>query len=171
MGAILELYQRLQHLLLIVLCVFLLAGSGQLMMLRTVPANAGFWNLSHVWLGLLCSVVALTFFITNITGGGWRQHFPVLAGNWHPLWHDCRNLFKGNIPAAGGVGLFSLIEGLTMVSLLALCFSGCMWFVMQGSRAALFWRDWHQSLVYVFVAFLILHVVCALSHLLDLMRD
>ncbi|MDF0533163.1 cytochrome b/b6 domain-containing protein [Shewanella yunxiaonensis] len=171
MGSLLALYQRLQHLLLIVLCVVLLAGSGQLTLLRSLPAHAGFWNLTHVWLGLLASVVAFTFFISNLTGGSWRQYYGIVAGNWHPVWHDLCGLGKGRIPAAGGVGLFSLIEGLTMIALLAVCFSGCMWFFEQGSKDALFWRGWHHSLIYVFVTLLILHVLCALSHLLDLIRD
>ncbi|TCN88901.1 cytochrome b/b6 domain-containing protein [Shewanella fodinae] len=171
MNSLLALYQRLQHVLLMVLCIFLLAEGGQLVMLRALPANPGFWNLSHVWLGFVCCVVATTFFISNIIGGSWRQYFGVFVGNWQPLWHDLNGLRLGRIPAAGGVGLFSLVEGLTMVALLAVCFSGGMWFFEQGSNEALFWRSWHHSFVYLFITLLILHVVCALSHLLDLIRD
>ncbi|QVK24026.1 hypothetical protein KHX94_05240 [Shewanella dokdonensis] len=105
MKNLFALYQRLQHLLLALLCVFLLAGSGQLAMLRAIPEHGGFWNLSHVWLGLVCSFVAITFFINNMLGGSWRQYFGVFAGNWQPLWRDISGLGHGRLPAAGGVGL------------------------------------------------------------------
>ncbi|KFZ39098.1 hypothetical protein HR45_01485 [Shewanella mangrovi] len=159
------------HLVLMLLCAFLLIGSSKLMMLRRIPDNAGFWDLSHVWLGWLAAVLALIFFAKLCVHGRWRLYFPWLALAWRPILNDIKGLSKGKVPSAGGAGLFSLIEGFTVLSLLLTGVTGALWFLTQGSADAASWRLWHHSAAHWFIGLLIVHVICALSHLIDLVRD
>ncbi|MCL1036101.1 cytochrome b/b6 domain-containing protein [Shewanella submarina] len=167
-------WQRLSdrlHLLVMLPTVFLLVTSPWIFMARQLPANASFWNLSHVYLGLLTCLLACLFLFTNLLGGTWRQYFPWIAGDIQPLLKDIIGLFKLRLPVAGGRGLFSVIEGLTMLGLVATGITGLMWYLTQGSADALSWRAWHIDSAMMFVGLLCVHVVCALSHLLDFLRQ
>ena len=171
MKRLLAMLMQSVHLLLMVLCAFLLIGSSNLMMLRRIPSNAGFWDLSHVWLGWLAALLGLVFLIKLCVHGRWRLYFPWLALQWRPIINDIKCLTKGKVPSAGGAGLFSLIEGITVLLLVATGVSGALWFMTQGSAAAAEWRLWHHSFAHWFIGLLIVHIVCALSHLIDLVRD
>ncbi|WP_394203252.1 cytochrome b/b6 domain-containing protein [Shewanella waksmanii] len=170
-SKVIAAYQVRQHQLLIVLCLYLLGTSGYLMMGRALRANASFWDLSHVYLGLLTCVIAMTFLVTNIIGNKWRQYFPWLAMDFSQLSNDFKGLFKGHLPQAGGSGLFSCVEGIGMLILAAVSVTGLMWFVLQGSADALMWRSYHIIAAKSLIVFLIFHVIFAALHLLDFIRN
>ncbi|MCH1923908.1 cytochrome b/b6 domain-containing protein [Shewanella sp. C32] len=171
MKRLIALLLQSVHLLTMVLCALLLIGSTKLMMLRRIPTNASFWDLSHVWLGWLVALLSLLFLGKLCVHGRWRLYFPWLALQWRPIVNDIKGLGKGKIPSAGGAGLFSLIEGFTVLSLVATAATGVMWFFTQGSADAASWRLWHHSASHWFIGLLIVHVLCALSHLIDMVRD
>ncbi|QSX34390.1 cytochrome b/b6 domain-containing protein [Shewanella avicenniae] len=171
MKRLVDLLLQSLHLLLMLLCAFLLIGSSNLMLLRSIPPTAGFWDLSHVWLGLLAAVLGVLFLGKLCVHGRWRLYFPWLVLQWRPIVADIKGLCKGKIPSAGGAGLFSLIEGITVLSLVTTGITGAMWFVTQGSADAASWRLWHHSAAHWFIGLMIVHVVCALSHLIDMIRD
>ncbi|WP_028771588.1 cytochrome b/b6 domain-containing protein [Shewanella waksmanii] len=164
-------YLERQHLLLIVLCLFLLPTSGYLMMGRALRKNASFWDISHVYLGLLACFIAVTFLVTNVMGNKWRQYFPWLTLDFSQLLQDIKGLFKGRLPQAGGRGLFSCVEGLGMLIMVAVGITGAMWFVLQGTTDALMWRNYHIMAAKGLMGFLALHVIFAALHLLDFIRN
>ncbi|MCG9697582.1 cytochrome b/b6 domain-containing protein [Shewanella sp. Isolate11] len=160
-----------QHLLLILLSVFLISTSGWILMGRGIRANASIWDLLHVYLGLLAAFFSVTFLLSNVRQGKWRQYFPWLAGDFAQVSADIKGLFKGKIPAAGGKGLFSLIEGIGLLLLFVVALTGTIWFCLQGSSEALAWRSWHHVFAKGFIGFVVLHCICAASHLLDFIRN
>ncbi|MCF1427843.1 MAG: cytochrome b/b6 domain-containing protein [Shewanella sp.] len=159
------------HLLLMLPTVFLVLTSPWIFMARQLPANASFWNLSHVYLGLLTCLLGILFLLTNLMGGTWRQYFPWVVADINPLVKDIVNFAKLKLPVAGGRGLFSVIEGLTMLDLVATGLTGVAWYLTQGTADALSWRAWHIDCAQWFIGLLIVHMVCALSHLLDFLRQ
>jgi cytochrome b561 len=160
-----------QHLLLALLAGWLVVTSPWVSMLRKVPTEAGFWNYSHLVLGLVCLVVAVTYLATCTRGGGWRLYFPWLAGEWSAASRDVRELFSGRIPAAEGGGLFGVIEGFALLALLATALTGAAWFATQGSSAALDWREFHSVAARVMAGLVVAHVVSVSLHLVELVRS
>ncbi len=160
-----------QHLALILLSIFLISTSGWIVMGRGLRANASVWDLLHVYLGLLAALLSVTFLLSNFVQGKWRQFFPYLAGDLSQVILDLKGLFKGKLPSAGGKGLFSLIEGIGLLLLFAVSVTGVMWFILQGSSDALPWRSWHHTFSHWFIGFVVLHCLCAISHILDFIRN
>ena len=62
-------------------------------------------------------------------------------------------------------------KGCCSWSLVTAGLSGVMWFLLQGSDAALTWRTLHIVLARILIAAGVLHVLAVASHLLDLVRD
>ncbi|MCE9677687.1 cytochrome b/b6 domain-containing protein [Shewanella sp. AS1] len=160
-----------QHLILIVLSLFLVATSGWILMGRGLSANASIWDLLHVYLGLIAACFSLSILVTSTIHGGWRQYYPYLTGDLSQVVSDLKGLAKGRIPAGGGKGLFSLIEGIGLLLLLGVSVTGLLWYLQQGSSDALMWRSWHHLFAQGFIGFLIVHSICAISHLLDFIRN
>ncbi len=160
-----------QHLILLLLTAFLIMTSGWVVLGRSLRANASIWDLCHVYLGLVSSVFAISFFITNLAKGKWRQYYPWLILDFSQIKQDLVGLPKGEIPVAGGKGIFSLVEGLGMLLLLGVSITGVLWFVFQGEPVALEWRSYHQLFAKGFIIFILIHIVFACLHLLDFIRD
>lgn len=171
MKHLLDRTGRAQHWLAAVLAIWLIATSPWISMRRVVPQSPTFWDLAHIGLGIALAVIAVTYFFTNVLDGGWRRHFPWLAGNLSEVGSDLRAIARLKIPSPGGAGLFSLIQGLLLVFLLATAATGTGWLVADGSRAALAWREWHILAANVFAWFLVAHVIASALHLLDFVRD
>ncbi|BDM65509.1 cytochrome b561 [Shewanella sp. NFH-SH190041] len=159
------------HVLVLVPSVYLLLTSPWVMLARRLPEQTSWWNLSHVYLGLLTCLTGALLLLSNVQDGRWQQYFPWLKGDFKPLLQDLVALGRGRLPVAGGRGLFSVIEGLTMVSLLVTVLSGLAWFITQGSADAMLWRSWHIDATMTFTVLLCVHIVCALLHLLDFIRQ
>jgi len=121
---------------------------------------------STQWLPL-----ALLFFSCSLVQGRWREHFPWLAGNFAGPGRDLAGLLRGHLPGAGGAGLFSALQGLLLLALLATALTGLGWLLVEGSRAALAWREWHALCANFFGALLLLHTLAASAHLLNFLRD
>jgi hypothetical protein len=138
---------------------------------RVIPDEPGFWNWNHMLLGLLLLPVALVYLSGNLVQGRWRDYFPWLVGNFAGPGRDLAGLLRGRLPAAGGAGLFSTLQGLLLLALLAAALTGLGWFLSEGSRAALAWRDWHALSANLFGGLFLLHVLAASVHLLDFLRD
>jgi hypothetical protein len=171
MRRLLERFSRLQHLVLALTSVFLIATSPWLGMRRIVPENPTFWDLAHIVIGLPVAVLAATYFITQTIGGRWRQHYPWLTGRLGAAARDVAGLFRARIPPSGGEGLLPLIQGLTLLLLLAAAVTGAGWLVADGSRAALAWREWHIVAANAFGWCLLAHALAGLAHVLQFMRD
>lgn len=162
---------RAQHWLAAALSVWLIATSPWISMRRIVPQAPTFWDYAHIGLGIALAVIAATYFVTSLLGGGWRRHFPWVAGNLSEVGSDFKAVARLEIPSAGGAGLFSLIQGLLLVLLLGTAATGLGWLLADGSRAALAWREWHMIAAKAFAWLLVAHVLASAVHLLDFLRD
>ncbi|ABV38393.1 conserved hypothetical protein [Shewanella sediminis HAW-EB3] len=173
-SAITKLFAKLnelQHLFIIILSAYLIITSGWILIGRSLRASASFWDLAHVYLGLITAIFSFTFLLSNSLKGKWRQYFPWLKGDFSQLKKDISGLFKGKLPIAGGSGLFSWIEGLGMLVFVGVGFTGVIWYFLQGTPDALLWRGYHIMLAKSFIGFIVLHIVLAGLHLLDFIRD
>lgn len=140
-------------------------------MRRIVPEAATVQDGAHIVLGSALAVIAVIYFVANIVDGRWRQHFPWAAGNLSEVQSDLKAIIKLKIPSAGGAGLFSAIQGLLLLLLIATAVSGLGWLLADGSRAALSWRQWHMLVANTFAWLFVLHIVTVLLHLVAWVRD
>lgn len=171
MKNLLERTSRIQHWLAALLALWLILTSPWISMRRIVPESATFLDHAHVALGLVLALLAVTYLLTNIVDGRWRQQFPWAAGNLSEVRSDLAGIAKRRMPSAGGSGLFSLIQGLLLLLLLATAFSGVGWLLADGARVALAWRDWHIVIADTFAWLLVVHVLASALHLLDFLFD
>ena len=160
-----------QHLALVLLCAWLILASPWVHMFRRIPSNAGFMTWSHVVLGLVALVLAITFTISCTRRGRWRMYFPWLAGDLAQAGRDLRGLFRREVPTSEGGGLFAMIEGLLLLALLAAALTGAGWLLVQGSAEAVTLRHYHLVASRCMIAFLVLHIVSVSLHLLDFIRE
>jgi len=171
MRRLLERFSGLQHLLLALGTIWLIFTSPWIGMRRAVPENPSFWDLSHLGLGLLVTLLAFSYLVTQSIGGRWREHWPWLVGRLRPAGRDLAGLFFGRIPPSGGHGLFPMIQGLVFMLLVAASVTGAGWLLADGSRAALAWRDWHIVSANAFGWLLLCHALAGVAHVLELRRD
>lgn len=160
-----------QHLLVALLCAWLILTSPWISMLRRIPASASWLDWAHVGLGFIAAVLAVGYTATCSLGGRWRLYFPFLGGGMAAVARDLGGLARGRIPSAEGGGLFALIEGLLLVALVATAVTGAAWFFQQGADTVLAWRQWHLYAARGLAGLIVLHVVTVSLHLVDLIRD
>ena len=159
------------HLVVALLALWLVFTSPWVSMLRRVPGSAGFFDYAHMILGVLALLVGTLYGIVVVQGGRWKLYFPLAAGNAAAVGRDLAGLLRGKVPAAEGGGLFGAIEGLLLMALVTAGMSGVVWFLLQGSEAALTWRVLHIVCARIMIAAGVLHVLAVASHLLDFVRD
>jgi hypothetical protein len=132
------------HVLVALFVLWLIATSPWVSMLRRIPGDAGLFDYAHVavgWLALLCGVL----YALSVAGSGrLRQYLP------------------GKTAGIGGV-----IEGLLLLALLATAATGALWFLLQGSAAAITWRGLHIYSARALIGLGIAHVLAVAAHLLD----
>ena len=160
-----------QHLLLALLSAWLILTSPWVHLFRRIPANAGFLDYSHIVLGLIASLLAVTFTISCTRLGRWRLYFPWLSGELGQVARDLRGLAHREVPTAEGGGLFALLEGLLLLALLATALTGLGWLLTQGSAEAVGWRYNHALAARGMAVMLVLHIVSVSLHLLDFIRE
>jgi len=131
---------------------------------------AGFIDLSHVVLGLAVLPLVVVYAIACLHGGRWRLYFPWAAGAFAPVARDVAGLLRGERPMSEGGGLFSTIEGLLLLALLATAATGALWFAFAGAPEAYGWRAAHLWAARGTAVLLLLHVVAVSLHLVDLLR-
>lgn len=171
MGTLLERLSGRQHLAVALLSTWLILTSPWVAMLRAIPRSAGFLDYSHVALGFVTLLGAITYSVSCTRAGRWRLYFPWAAGQLGAVGRDLRGLLRGRIPAAEGGGLFAVIEGALLVLLLATAVTGAAWFFTQGSSDALAWRGCHVHAARWLAGMIVVHVVTVSLHLLDFVRD
>lgn len=171
MGAGMARLAERQHLLVALLSGWLILTSPWVHMFRRIPGNAGFLDWAHVALGLVATLLAITFTVSCTRLGRWKLYFPWLAGSLAQVKSDLRGLFRGTVPTAEGGGLFALLEGLLLLALLATAVTGCAWLLVQGSAAAVDWRGYHILAARGMIALLVLHIAAVSLHLLDFIRE
>ena len=171
MKALPERVSGALHLTLAVSCVWLLASSPWLRMVRHLPASPGFVNLAHVVLGATVAILLPVYLVHCSLGQRRQLCFPWLTGHMDAVKHDIAGLARGRLPAAEGGGLLAVLEGLLLLSLLATGLTGAGWLLAQGSQAALVWYDLHVTCARVFAGLLLLHVLGVSLHLLDFVRN
>ena len=159
------------HLLLALLALWLALSSHWVSMLRRVPGDAGFFDYAHIALGVLTLLAGSLYGVLVVQGGRWKRYFPLVAGNAAAVGRDLAGLLRGRLPAAEGGGLFGAIEGLLLLALIGAAASGVVWLLLQGSDAALTWRELHIVLARITIAAGVLHVLAVASHLLEFARD
>jgi cytochrome b561 len=160
-----------QHLLVALLCGWLILTSPWISMLRRIPSSAGWLDWAHVGAGFAAALLAVTYTATCSLGGRWRLYFPLLGGGPGAVARDLGGLLRGRIPSAEGGGLFALIEGLLLVALVATAATGAAWFLLQGTDSVLAWRQWHLYAARGLAGLIVLHVVTVSLHLLEFIRD
>ena len=121
--------------------------------------------------GVVALLVGTLYCIVVLQGGRWRLYFPLAAGNSAAVGRDLGGLLHGRVPAAEGGGLFGAIEGLLLLALLTTGLSGVVWYLLQGSDAALTWRVLHIIFARVLVAAGLAHLLAVGAHLLEFVRD
>ncbi len=171
MSERLERLGSLQHAVVAMLALWLVATSPWLAMLRRIPAGAGWLDYAHVGLGCAALLLCLTYGWTCTREGKWRLYFPVTAARLGSVASDLAGLLRGRLPAAESGGLFGLVEGLLLLALAITGVTGAGWLATQGSNEALAWRELHVYAARGFIVLLVLHVVSVSLHLLDFVRD
>ena len=159
------------HLAVAMLALWLIATSPWVAMLRRIPGNAGWIDWSHVLFGFLLLSLSGAYAWTVTRGGRWRLIFPVLPAQVRAVRNDIAGLVRGRMPASEVGGLFGLIEGLLLASLLLTGMTGAAWFITLGGESALGWRAAHQFFASGLIGLLVAHVVAVSLHLLEFMRD
>jgi len=170
-GTLLERLTARQHVGVALTSVSLIVTSPWIQLVRRIPRDAGALDYGHVLLGLATLLLSATYALSCTRNGRWRVYFPWAAGGLGAVGRDLGGLVRGRVPGAEGGGLFSLLEGVLLVILLATATSGAAWFWTQGSSAALAWRHYHVLLARGLAALIALHVVTTSVHLLDFARD
>lgn len=132
------------HAALAVLAVWLVATSPWVAMLRRVPSGAGFFDYAHVALGWLALALGLVYAIALTRGGRWKQYVPGKAA-----------------------GITGVIEGLLLATIVVTGATGAVWFLLQGTDAAIAWRGWHILSARALIGVGLAHVLAVASHLLD----
>lgn len=170
-GRSLHRWIHIQHGLLILVIAWLVATSPWVFLYNRVPPEPTFWVWSHLILGVLVLGLTLSFTLTCLAQGRFRHYFPWLIGRFKPLLSDLVGLFRLRMPANEGGGLFGVIKGLLLLSLLAVAISGALWWWTAGTRDALIWRGWHLDAVKLMLVFLVLHIVATVAHIVHFMRQ
>lgn len=171
MGRLAEQLAERQHAVVAVLSAWLIGTSPWLAMLAKLPREPGFFDYTHLVLGLAVLPVSITYLVTCIRGGRWRTYFPWAGGQLGDLARDCAGIFRGRMPVAEGGGLFAVIEGLALLLLAGTAITGAGWLLAQGGSDALAWRSVHGVLATGLCVAIVLHVVTVSLHLLDFLRD
>ncbi|MFN9480272.1 MAG: cytochrome b/b6 domain-containing protein [Betaproteobacteria bacterium] len=156
------------HLLLVPACLWLVASSPWIALYAEVAADATWIDRGHVWIGLATLPAGLLYLASCAQGGLWRTYYPWLAGEFGGLGRDLAGLVRLRRPMSEGGGLFSTIEGLLLLALLAVAGTGVAWFVLQSSDAAVALRAVHIIAAQMFAGLLAAHVVAVALHLVDL---
>ena len=159
------------HLWIVLSVGLLVCTSPWIFIGRSLRANASIWDYLHVYLGLIAAALGILFLLRNSIQGKWHQYFAWLVGDWGQLIQDIKGLFKGKLPVAGGKGLFSTVEGIGMLLLVATGVTGALWFFYQGTPLAMTWRSYHQVCADVFIGFLVVHLVLVASHIIEFIRQ
>jgi hypothetical protein len=160
-----------QHLVLALLTAWLFLTSPWVHLYRRIPRNAGWLDLSHVVLGVVTTLLALSFTLYCLRRAGWRVYFPWLSGELGLVGRELKGLFRGELPSADGGGLFALIEGLLLLTMLATGLSGVAWLLVQNTPEALAWRSYHILAARCTLAALVLHIIAVSLHLRDFMGE
>jgi hypothetical protein len=169
MTPLLERASRPLHALLVPICLWLAASSPWLALYAEVPEDAGWIDHAHVWLGLAALPLAAAYFVACLQGGLWRTYYPWAAGELGGLKRDLTGLLRLRRPMSEGGGLFSTLEGLLLLALLATAASGALWFALQGSAAAVTLRALHIGAAQLFIVLAAAHVAAVALHLVDLL--
>ena len=160
-----------QHFAVAALSLWLIVTSPWVSMLRRIPQGAGWLDYAHVVIGCVLLVLGLVYIRSCTREGRWRLYFPYAPAQIGNVGRDLAGLLRGRMPASEGGGLFGLIEGLLLLTLIATASTGVAWLITQGSVEALEWRDHHILAARAFIGLLVLHVLTVAMHLLDLLRD
>lgn len=170
MDSLLERIANPLHVALAIVAGWLVFSSPWVELYKQLPADAGWITRLHVWLGWATLLLGLLYLAVCARGARWRMYFPWAGGQMGAVRRDVAGIFLGEVPSVEGGGLFALIEGLLLVALIAAGLTGALWFITEGTSAAVGWRDWHIVAARVAVALLVLHVVSVSLHLLDFVR-
>lgn len=157
------------HRLLVPASLWLVASSPWVMLYAEVPADAGWIDHGHVWIGAATLPAGLLYLLAVTRGGLWRTYFPWLAGDFGGLGRDLAGLLRVRRPMTEGGGLVSTVEGLLVLALVATASTGVGWFALAGSDAAVVWRSVHIAVAQAFAALLVVHLVLAVLHWIDLL--
>lgn len=159
------------HRALALLCLWLVATSPWLGMLRRIPAGAGWLDYAHVALGSAALIAGIAYAWICLRAGRRELYFPWSPAGLRVVGREFAGLLHGRVPAAEGGGLIGFVEGLLLLALVATALTGAGWFLAQGGDAALVWRTQHIVAARTLTGLLVLHVVTVSLHLLDFMRD
>ncbi|ARD23572.1 MULTISPECIES: cytochrome b/b6 domain-containing protein [Shewanella] len=159
------------HVIVVALSIFLVVTSPWILIGSRLRAKASIWDSLHVYLGLVAAIFGLLFLLKNLLNGHWRQFFPWLTLDFGQLVQEIKQIPQGRLPSSGGKGIFSIVEGIGLVLMALVSITGIAWFVYQGSSDALMWRKYHIMFAQGFVGFLVIHIIFAAFHIIDMVRN
>lgn len=162
-----EAQALLLHVVVALALLALLACSPWIVMVRQWPARPHWGDLAHLALGLMVTASALGLAVGGIRRGRWPLWLPLGRTGRARLAQDVAGLLRGRLPPSESGGLFSLFEGLLLLSLLATGTSGLAWLAVQGSDLAMDLGDWHGTLARVSAGLLAAHFSAVALHLRD----
>jgi thiosulfate reductase cytochrome b subunit len=148
-------------------CVWLVASSPWVAMLRRIPAGAGFLDHAHVVVGFVALLLVLPYAVSIGRDGRWRTYFPWAGEGGRVVARETVALLRGKFPAAEGGGLFAAIEGLLLLAVLIVAATGAGWFLAQGGADAVAWRTVHVIGARVLMGLLVAHVLAVASHVFE----
>lgn len=160
-----------QHVVLALLTAWLFLTSPWVHLYRRIPRNAGLLDYSHIVLGVVATVLALSFTLYCLRRAGWREYFPWLSGELGLVGRELKGLVRGELPTADGGGLFALIEGLLLLAMLATGLSGVGWLLVQNAPEAVACRSYHIFAARFTLVLLVLHIISVSLHLRDFMGE
>lgn len=159
------------HVWIVICSTLLVCTSPWIFIGRSLRSHASIWDYLHVYLGLFCAFLGGLFLVRNTLQGKWHLYFGWLMGDWAQLKQDIVGITRGKLPVAGGKGLFSTVEGMGMLLLVATGLTGGVWFIYQDTAVAMEWRTYHQIFAQAFIAFLVIHIVLAATHIIEFIRQ
>lgn len=167
MPAVSESTVNRLHLAVAAAALWLIATSPWIAMLRRVPAGASWLDWAHVVVGWAALLLGALYAATCAGSGGWRRLFPWSSAGLAAAGRDLGGLTRGQVPSAEDGGLYSMIEGLLLVALLAAGIAGAVWYLAQGGDTATAWRSVHVFAARATIGLLVLHALAVASHLVD----
>ncbi|ADU71703.1 cytochrome b/b6 domain-containing protein [Pantoea sp. At-9b] len=125
----------------------------------------------HIVSGLGLIVLGVVMLAWMFSQRGFRWYFAWLRADFRAIRQDLLTLVKGRLPEAQSGGIAATIQGLGVVSLLAVAITGGLWFAVynsQGASSTLAHSllHWHKFLTTFIEIYFYAHGAMGISHIL-----